>query len=187
MSVYRIWSCWFWNCYRLEDFQRNLILPTWISVNKLVIPGGIPFLGWIPRLWAGNSRRNPLLSRVGWVLEHCIPSVLLMVIIPGFLTIMQSKCWHIAIQMSFGWQQFQDSLLPCIEREFAHRVPKVLQMVTFPGFFTQKNLYRRSIFSKSLNMKTSIKWKINMIHLIRPSNLFNELKKGYLIIVILSL
>jgi hypothetical protein len=39
---------------------RALILPVWIRVNELVITGGIPFLGWIPRLWAGNSRENPI-------------------------------------------------------------------------------------------------------------------------------
>jgi hypothetical protein len=45
----------------------------------------------------------------------------------------------------------------------AHRVPKVLQMVTISGFLTRKDLYRLCIIFQNLNMKTSLKWKINLI------------------------
>jgi hypothetical protein len=46
--------------------------------QKPVIPGGIPILGWIPRLRGRNSRQNHHLSRVGRVLAHRVQKVLQM-------------------------------------------------------------------------------------------------------------
>jgi hypothetical protein len=71
-------------------------------------------------------------------LAHIVPNILRMVTIPGFI-------------------------YSCVVRVLAHRVPKVLRMVTIPGFLTRKDLYRLSIIFKNLDMKTSLKLKINLI------------------------
>jgi hypothetical protein len=55
-------------------------------VYELVIPGGIPILQWIPRLWGGDSRQIPHLSHVAPVLAHRVPNFLRMIAIPGFIT-----------------------------------------------------------------------------------------------------
>jgi hypothetical protein len=126
LSVYRIWSCWFWNCYVRKIFRafwsyrpESEYICWWFPVEslssggflvyELIISGGIPFLGWKPRPWGSNSWQNTYLFRKKRVLAHRISNVLQMVTIPGFLTPVYCKCW-------------------------AHCVPKVLWIVKVPGF-----------------------------------------------------
>jgi hypothetical protein len=94
-TVYKIWSCWFWYCYRSKDFPRVLILPARIRVNKLVIPGGIPFFGWISCPWAGNSRRKTLSYGGFHVYE---------LVITGRITIypLEGDCWQSVDEKSSG-------------------------------------------------------------------------------------
>jgi hypothetical protein len=89
LSVNKIWICWSWNCYRSKDFRRFLILPAWIRVNKLVIPGGIPFLGLIYYPWTVNSRRKTYSYGGFHVYE---------LVIPGSFTIypVEGECWQSA-------------------------------------------------------------------------------------------
>jgi hypothetical protein len=127
------------------------------------------------------------------VYELVIPGGILFlvhgVVIPGRIPIysMQCECWHIPFQTSSGWKWFQDFLLLCsmsvstslsnhppdvndswihysrVVGVLAQRVPKVLWIVTIQGFLTGKDLYCQRIFFRNLNMKTLLKWKINLI------------------------
>jgi hypothetical protein len=40
---------------------------------------------------------------------------------------------------------------------------KIFQSITIPGSLTLKDLYHIRLIFKNLNMKTSLKWKINLI------------------------
>jgi hypothetical protein len=82
---------------RPEDFLRISILSVWISVNELVIPGGmnVPSGGFFVHELA-NSRRNNNYSGGFLVYE---------VVIPKRITIhpVEGKCWLIADEISSGW------------------------------------------------------------------------------------
>jgi hypothetical protein len=101
-----------------EGFLCILILPAWMWVNKLVIPGGIPFLGWIPCLWAGNSRQNP----------HLFPAE--SPFIPCSVSVGSSR--------SKRPPDGNESRIPysCVVQVLAHRIPNVLWMETISEFFT---------------------------------------------------
>jgi hypothetical protein len=153
-AVYRIWTCWSWNCYRFEDFSHILILLVWISFHELVIPSGIIFLDWISCPWGGNSRRNLYLSRGRRVLavrrQNSSGGFLIYeLVIPGGITIypVESECCQSANEIlpvdssSMAGNSRQNYYLSRGGRVLAVRGRKILRMVKSPGFLTMKDLY----------------------------------------------
>jgi hypothetical protein len=179
LLVYKIWICWSWNCYHLKDFRQVLILPDLIRVNKLVIPGGIPFLGWIYCPWTGNSRRKTHSYGGFHVYE---------LVIPGRFTIypVEGECWQSADEIlpvdssSLSWWFPAESLFLLWRASVGSpRSKNPLDGNNSRIPYSEGSLPRKHNFLK-LKHENVIKMK-NKPHLalLWPSNLSNEIKKRY--------
>jgi hypothetical protein len=131
-----------------EGFSRVFILPAWIRVNKLVIPGGIPFLGWIYCPWTSNSQRKTHSYGGFYVYEQVIPADSLF--IPWRASVgsplMKFLRW---ISRLCAGNSRQNHYFSRGGRVLAVRGRKILRMVTIPRFLIQKDLYRVSIIFKN--------------------------------------
>jgi hypothetical protein len=120
-----------------------------------VIPGGIPFLRWIPCPEAGNSRRNNLLTV--HVYSFCEKEIFIFMISSTFLMQISLMCGI----LSYFVQLPGTFLMP--NYSIVRRNKKFFRSVTIPGTLILKDLYRVKLIFQNLHMKSSLKWKIILI------------------------
>jgi hypothetical protein len=120
--------------------------------HELVIPGGIPFLPWLPSSWAGNSQKNYLIYsdttycsiRGNYSSDGFL---ILELVLPGRITL-YTVLQRIATFAATG-------LAACVTINPPNGIGSRIH-------YSTKFLPPKPIFS-NFNMKMAFKWKINLI------------------------